>query len=98
MEGMPDVPEVRARGTAIRDYLVDFFGGLVPGLLFTFAALFALSWPTWASLRALQQATPRSTELLDQVREFAQAFNLELLGLSLVAAYVEGHVFFRQDP
>lgn len=90
-ERSPDRP-------SIREFLVDLLGGLVPGALFTSAALLSLMWPLWVLFRQLQKAAPISKESVTQITNFASAFRLELVIFFIVGSYVIGHIFFRLDP
>lgn len=89
-------------GLNVRGFIVDFFGALVPGLLFIFLSFFALGWPIWLFMTELQifiasNATP-PLELFKQIRELSTVLTVELSILLLVASYVIGTLFFRRDP
>lgn len=89
-------------GLNVRGFILDFFGALVPGLLFIFLSFFALGWPIWLFMKELQiliasNATP-PLGLFKQVRELSTVLTVELSILLLVASYVIGTLFFAAIP
>lgn len=88
----------RYDGISIREFLVDLLACLVPGFLFLFLTFEALAWPAWSLIRAIQGAPPVSAELMQKVKEYAEAFRFELVGFFLFGSYVVGHLLYRQDP
>ena len=92
------VPSFTGGFPRIQSFLVDILGGLVPGVFFTFSTFLVLAWPLWALVRLIQPGTSDSGTILNQMTAFGQAFRLELVGFSLIVAYIFGHLFFRQAP
>lgn len=93
---------------SVHEFLIDFLGGLVPGILFTVAAFFAVFLPLHGMFLA---CCPEQSKSLDaySLKELVS----ELLGKSantpnmiwiaafvfgLILSYVVGHLFYRRDP
>lgn len=100
---MSDHKETRdSRGSGLIDFYVDFLGSLVPGLFAIILAVTALEVSMSAALFSL--AAPASTTAGQaKVLSFGQWLDFGLgmygnAGILLVAAYVLGSVFYRQDP
>jgi hypothetical protein len=82
---------------SLRDFLVDLFGSLVPGILFIFVGFVAIAWPARFVLQKVQAVTD-SNRLMEQVYQFGSTFRFELAIFLVVASYVAGHFLYRQDP
>jgi len=81
-----------------RDYVIDFFGKLMPGTLFIVFGLIALAWPIYALIAkstvtlitaAIREA-PKLSQLIDAIWVPFTIFVLFL-------AYSLGHMFYRSD-
>jgi hypothetical protein len=93
---------------AIEEFLIDFLGGLVPGVLFLGATVFALFPPLHALTLALW--TPASVgaaraslfevamKVLQSTANTPSAIWFMMLGGGMLLAYVSGHLFYRHDP
>lgn len=88
---------------AIQEFLVDFLGGLVPGVFFIVASFFALA-PAMHSLSTALSSNHKNTTFFDHV---AKAFDyakdtpsaiwiIGFIGATLLA-YIVGHLFYRHD-
>lgn len=79
------------------DFIVEFLGSLLPGIVFTVAAIFALAWPFWAVVEAASggQYTGAVNSIPAEIIKNAELGTLVAL---LCISYVLGHLFFRQDP
>lgn len=79
------------------DFIVEFFGSLVPGIVFTTAAIFGLAWPLWAFVIAASSGQ-NSAALPALPSEIIKNVEWGALATMLCISYVLGHLFFRQDP
>lgn len=90
------------KGIAIRDIVVEFFGSLVPGLLFLAVCLMLVFGPAAAFLAASAAGAPTvlPTELrafTEILLDYGEANRLLISSLLLLAGYVVGQFFHRQD-
>lgn len=102
------VEEIYRRRLAVEEFLIDFLGGLVPGILFISAATFALLPPLHAltvTLSTLVLESVQRTSLLEVTITLLQATAntpsaLWLMVFVVVAllVYITGHLFYRHDP
>lgn len=93
-------PEIVPEGT-LRDFLlpiVEFLGILVPGLLFLLIAIPALVIPCTYALTFVIKGTSVALDLFDYVIDIMKSSSIGVAGIVLVASYVAGHIFYRQDP
>lgn len=86
----------------VREFVIDFLGGLIPGLIFLVAIVAALILPAWSAfgffLPGLAADAAQSfTTRIDPAATILLLIFPVLL-LLLATAYVFGHLFFRQDP
>jgi hypothetical protein len=87
-----------------RELAVDFFGSLVPGMVFILATTATLAWSLTALLLAVTLGLdPRYNSLgvvgaISQIRQVLDPFNLEMFVLVVLLSYMIGHTFYRQDP
>jgi hypothetical protein len=85
----------------LKGFLIDFFGVLVPGLLFIIFSLLTLGWPIILFIQSFQKRIFNSTISFDAVKEissFSTIVVLELSLLILMASYIVGTIFFHKDP
>jgi hypothetical protein len=86
---------------ALREFVVEFLGSLVPGIAFLVgivpglavpvaAALYGLFGLTWSLSNPLREPPPSISVIIFLLIPGAFAF--------LVLAYLAGHLFYRQDP
>jgi hypothetical protein len=86
---------------SIRELIVDFFGSLVPGLIFVTCAVVVVAWPLVSALQltlTLLGAERPISELYADIARLTDAARVELTILLVMVAYVAGHLFYRQDP
>ena len=89
---------------SFREVAVDFFGSLVPGIVFILASSATLGVAVTATTLALTIGVdPRYAGLgviaaVSQIRSSIEPFSLEILVLLVLLSYVIGHTFYRQDP
>jgi len=81
----------------IREFFVDVLGSLVPGFLFTVIAALLLAWASVFFWRSVGDLFGQDQFAMNFV-SWLEALRFELFGLVLVASYVMGSLFFRQDP
>lgn len=79
------------------DFIVEFLGSLVPGIVFTTAAIFGVAWPFWAFL-VTASGGKYSTALSSLPAEVIKNAELGSFASLLCVSYVLGHLLFRQDP
>ena len=79
------------------DFIVEFLGSLVPGVVFTTAAIFGVAWPFWAFL-VTASGGRYSTTLSSLPSDVMKNAELGSFATLLCVSYVLGHLFFRQDP
>ncbi len=79
-------------------FLVDFLGGLLPGLLFIFFTFITVIIPFWLLARIYVEILPLTAEFLGHLINVGKSFQFELVSFVLVISYVFGHIFFRQNP
>lgn len=92
----------RASRGAVKEFVVEFLGGLIPGVAFLLALVPALLLPV---AKAIQFVFP-SYDLLLPVFGASESltvglvlfFVIPVLFAFLVFAYIAGHLFYRQDP
>ncbi len=84
-----------------RDFVIDLFGKMMPGMLFLVFSLVALSWPIYALVsgagdptNTLLSAAINSGENLSKLIEAAW---VSLTLFILFLAYSIGHMFYRSD-
>ena len=83
--------------------LIDFLGGLVPGMLFILAILIALAIPTQALVGTLagQPHKSWSDTVLDyasNIKQTPSAFWISGFVTFALISFVVGHLFYRNDP
>ena len=86
-----------------RELFVDFFGSLVPGMVFILLAAIVLIWPVLAFLPTVQllaggTVAEGQAGLANSAGSLLSSFWLETLLFTLMVSYVVGHLFYRQDP
>lgn len=79
------------------DFIVEFLGSLVPGVVFTTAAIFGVAWPFWAFLTTASQGK-YAAALASLPGDVIKNAELGSFVTLLCVSYVLGHLFFRQDP
>jgi hypothetical protein len=85
----------------LKGFLVDFFGILVPGLLFIIFSMFTLGWPLLILTDDICDSLCNyhlSLDILKIVGSLNTIINIELGILILMVSYVVGTLFFRRDP
>jgi hypothetical protein len=100
------LPRTYRRGfdrISLSELVVDFFGSLVPGLIFTFSIIVLFGLPLFSLLAILSRLLdgedyPDAVALLTTVGTLLNPYWLEVLLFTLVVAFVAGHFFYRQDP
>lgn len=81
----------------LKGFLVDFFGILVPGLLFIIFSLLALGWPILIfSERICNTSVP--FDIITIINSLTTIASIELTIFILMVSYVIGTIFFRRDP
>jgi len=80
----------------IHDFLVDFFGCLVPGFIFITLISLTLGWPIFSLYISLLSEKLQNKEICSG--ELLSNFKLEAFIFVIVLSYVVGHILFRQDP
>jgi hypothetical protein len=89
---------------SLHEFLVDFLGALVPGILFLAVATCAMVPPANAIVSALSGSTLSKTfaqAARDFVPKTANTPNTIWIGLfifGLLLSYIFGHLFYRRDP
>jgi hypothetical protein len=92
--------ETYRRLLAIEEFLIDFFGGVVPGVLFLGATTFALLPPLYALAtpgegpHSLFQAMEK---VLQATKQTPSALWLIVFAGGALLAYITGHLFYRHD-
>lgn len=91
------------RRLSVEEFLIDFLGGLVPGVLFLAAAGFALLPPLHGLLTSLRGKEPLPTaaavlSFLTALQRTPSAMWITLVLGAILLAYVIGHLFYRHDP
>src|SRR5262245_52069095 len=83
----------------VREFLIDFLGSLIPGIVFLVALVPAVVVPLWVTL---QEFAPRINNDLSQLVSAGidppvtiLLIVIPLFLLFLAAAYVFGHLFYR---
>ncbi len=89
---------------SFHEFLVDFLGSLVPGILFT-AATCAVITAAGKALMAATQTPVGQPEIGRSIRGMMEASkdtpNMIWIGalvFTLILSYVLGHIFYRRDP
>jgi hypothetical protein len=82
----------------IRDFIVEFFGVLLPGFAFTTGLIFTLVLPLYALIVSqryggVSHSSPDSAD----VWKVLESLQLPLLVAAAALSYVWGHVFYRLD-
>jgi hypothetical protein len=91
------------RRLSVEEFLVDFLGGLIPGILFLAASATIVFPVAHAILRQQQKATHAALEdailaVASATKETPNALWFGALIIILLIAYVVGHLFYRHDP
>lgn len=92
------------RRLSAEEFLIDFFGGLVPGILFLIAMSFALIPALHAVMSALIGSDDPNTlgawmrEMLAAMKETPSTLWIGAFIGALLFAYTIGHLFYRHDP
>lgn len=98
--GLPNIGYIDR--VSFSEILVDFFGSLVPGLIFVIGlfVLAVLNLVSWLALlsRLLQVPSFRTVTTLQTAGNLLSPYWLGLLLFVLILGFVAGHFFFRQDP
>lgn len=89
----PSVNTRSLRRLSLQELMVDFFGSLVPGVIFLTASALLFS----AALTYYFDNVDREF-FLETFPRVVASFQIELLLAFLMLAYVIGFLFFRQDP
>lgn len=98
-----DAAQHYGKRLSVEEFLIDFFGGLVPGVLFLVTVAFALVPPfhaLWAVLWGGERK-PLSefwTSFFQSTQNSPSAIWLILFVGGLLFAFVMGHLFYRYDP
>lgn len=85
----------------LKGFLVDFFGILVPGLLFIIFSLLALGWPIIIFSEQIYEFLFNAKfelNVLSIINSFTTVTSLGFIILILMISYVVGTIFFRRDP
>lgn len=85
---------------SLRIFIVDFFGALVPGLMFFFLLILTLVFPTYLYIKTLVQSDNQKNfiEYLNLINK-VDKFGLIEIGLFiLIVSFVIGTFFYRLDP
>ena len=85
----------------LKGFLVDFFGILVPGLLFIIFSLLALGWPILIFSEEVYEflfKVPVELDILSIINSFSTVTSIGFIILILMISYVVGTIFFRRDP
>lgn len=96
--------EVKKRVSLAGEFLVEFLGGLIPGILFSIGLLiiFVPSLATFlfsVNPRAFELSTPQSlSETFRLSRDVSYMWWLGVFTSGLLLSYVFGHLFYRRDP
>src|ERR1700744_2360794 len=101
----PDEDPIHSRKLKLinEGMLIDFFGGLVPGMLFIIAALIATGVPLQALFSTMANH-PHKTwgEIIiacaTNIREAPSAFWVSAFVAFALISFVTGHLFYRNDP
>ncbi len=90
------------RRLSVEEFLVDFLGGLVPGVLFMVSAVFAVVPAIHAVTQSLSNERKSIlfdvTTLLESIQGTPNTVWLMVFTGGLLFAYVIGHLFYRHDP
>jgi hypothetical protein len=98
--------ETYKRLQAIEEFLIDFLGGVVPGVLFLGATTFALLPPLYALATKLTPSSGSAhlslfqaiAKVLEVTKETPTTLWLIVLAGGVLLAYITGHLFYRHDP
>jgi hypothetical protein len=85
----------------LKGFLIDFFGILVPGLLFIVFSLFTLGWPILIFTDRIYEllfASHTTIDVLKIISSLNTTATIEVSILILMVSYVIGTIFFRRDP
>jgi len=85
----------------LKGFLVDFFGILVPGLMFIVFSLLSLGWPVLIFTERIYELifnSSMSFDILPIINSLSTISSIELTIFILMLSYVIGTMFFRQDP
>jgi hypothetical protein len=85
----------------LKGFLIDFFGILVPGLLFIILSLLTLGWPILIftdKIYELLFGPLSSFDILKAINSLSTITVIELSIFILMVSYVIGTIFFRRDP
>ncbi len=103
----PDDDAEIAKKLFFQEFLIDFLGGLVPGILFLVAATFAAVPPLLALFTALKPPPPPGSpdpgpgqmllEALSKTQNTPSAVWISAFVIFVLLAYVIGHLFYRHD-
>jgi hypothetical protein len=80
----------------IRDFLVDFFGCLIPGFIFTFLIALTFGWAMLSLYVSLLPKELQSSQIFPG--NVLENIQLVILVFTLAVSYVVGHILFRLDP
>ncbi len=90
---------------SVREFLVDFFGALMPGTLFLMLLFVGLLLPTFVLLLSIESVFSDCEETLGFIRntgvfikDLSTVAHLSIFFLMLATSYVIGTVFYRRDP
>jgi hypothetical protein len=93
--------ESNVRGLLLREVIVDVFGNLLPGTLVVGVSVAIVGWPivTFTEIARLTapDASLLEVGLVSSLLTALERFTLPLGFLFVIAAYVLGHLFYRQD-
>lgn len=88
----------------VHEFLIDFLGALVPGILFTIAIIFALT-PIFRAITAILSKEAGTIQTMLSIRAILKSTQntpsaiwvvFSIFGLLL--SYTLGHLFYRRDP
>ncbi len=96
--------EMRKHPGLIGDFLVEFLGGLIPGIIFIVALIFIFSPPLHMFMSSISntsesfnfRATVAKIIMLTKGTPYMVWLGVFIFGLIL--SYVLGHLFYRRDP
>lgn len=88
---------------SLQEYLVDFLGGLVPGMLFIIATILGLIPPVYALSVCLSGSSHETLfdyliRIFESTKDTPSAIWIVLFLGAVLFAYIVGHIFYRHDP
>jgi hypothetical protein len=96
--------EVAKQSHLLDDFMVEFFGGLVPGILFVVGLFLILVPSVYTFFAAVHKQSSAfssvkfSRDFLKDAQNTPYMIWFCLMILGLIIAYLFGHLFYRRDP